>query len=229
MRVLVIPDLHCPFEHRDALKFLKAVRKKFKTTEVVCLGDEVDMAAVSDYTKDPDGLSPGDELKEAVKHLKVFYKEFPKAKVCTSNHTARPYRRAFQFGIPSAFIKSYHDFLQAPIGWTWAESYTLDGVRYEHGEGYLGRDGALKAANANGRSTVIGHIHSFAGIQYSATPEQLFFGFNSGCLINRHAYAFAYGKHMSAKPILGCGVVIDGTPHFIPLRLNKKHRWTGKL
>ena len=41
--VLALPDLHCPFEHRDALAFLKAVRKHYRTDTTVCLGDEADM------------------------------------------------------------------------------------------------------------------------------------------------------------------------------------------
>jgi hypothetical protein len=229
MRVLVIPDLQCPFEHKDALRFLKAVSKKYKTQQVVCIGDEADFHAISDYDHDPDGMSAGDELKKALKHLGQFYKAFPKVRVCTSNHTARPFRKAFRFGLPSAFLRSYSEFLQAPKGWVWSESFVIDGVRFEHGEGYSGQQGALKAAQANGKSTVIGHIHAHAGIQYSATPEQLYFGMNVGCLINRHAYAFAYGKYSVSKPILGCGVLIDGVPHFVPMLLNKKHRWVGKL
>jgi hypothetical protein len=57
--VLVIPDLHCPFEHPDALEFLRAVKKRFMPSVFVCLGDEIDAHAFSRYPKDPDGMSAG--------------------------------------------------------------------------------------------------------------------------------------------------------------------------
>lgn len=227
--VLVISDLQYPFAHRDHLAFLKAVQKKYRPDQVVNIGDEVDFHAISDWEHDPDGYSAGDELKSAIKDLKKLYTLFPVAKVCTSNHTARPFRRAKKYGIPSAFIKDYREFLEAPKRWQWAEVWEIDGVRYQHGEGYSGQAGAIKAALANMQSTVIGHLHSHAGILWSANAKHLIFGFNVGCLIDRHSYAFAYGKHAPNKPILGCGIVINGIPQFVPMILNSKSRWEGKL
>ena len=227
--VLAIPDLHCPFEHKDALPFLKAVKKLYKPTDVVCLGDEIDAHSLGNYDHDPDGMAAGAELEAAIDHLQDFYKLFPNVKVCTSNHTARPYRQAFKFGIPKAFLKGYSEFLAAPKGWKWADSWEVDGVIYEHGEGFSGASAAIKSADGNMQSTVIGHIHAFAGIQFSANSKHLIFGFNAGCLIDRHAYAFAYGKKIKSKPILGCGIIVNGVPTFIPLLLNSKGRWTRKL
>lgn len=227
--VLVIPDLQYPFAHRDHLDFLKALVKKYRPDQVVNIGDEVDFHAISEWDHDPDGLSAGDELKAGVRELKTLYALFPNVRVCTSNHTARPFRRAKKYGIPAAFIRDYREFLEAPPGWRWADSWEIDGVRYQHGEGFSGQAGALKAALTNMQSTVIGHIHSHAGIQYSANSKYLIFGFNVGCLIDRHAYAFAYGKMHPNKPILGAGLVINGIPLFVPMLLDKKSRWVGKL
>lgn len=227
--VLAIPDLHCPFEHPDAVAFLAAVKKKYNPTAVICLGDEGDFHGLSEYDHDPDGDSAGREYKEMLDHLKPIYKMFPNVKVCTSNHTARPFRKAFKHGIPKAFIRSYAEFMKAPKGWKWADSWEIDGVIYEHGEGFSGREGAIKSAQGNMQSTVIGHIHSFAGIQFSANAKHLIFGMNAGCLIDSSAYAFAYGKKMKVKPILGCGIVKDGVPTFIPMLLNSQGKWIKKL
>ncbi len=228
-RVLIISDTQIPFQHKDYLAFLKAVAKKYKTEETVHIGDEVDFGGLGEWDKDPDGFSAGHELKEALKELQKLYKAFPKVKACTSNHTARPFRRAFKYGIPKAFIRDYSEFLEAPKGWQWRESWIIDEVQYEHGEGFSGRQGAIKAAEQNMRSTVIGHIHSHAGIQYVANPRYLIFGFNVGCLIDNKSYAFAYNKKFKAKPIISCGVVINGVPLLVPMFLNKRGRWTGKL
>lgn len=227
--VLAIPDLHCPFQHPDAFKFLQAVKKKYKPNKVVCLGDEMDGHAISMHDSDPDGMSAGKELEQAKVELNKLYKIFPNVLVCTSNHGSLPYRRAYKFGIPKAFLKSYKEFLDAPQGWEWADEHEIDNVIYEHGESFSGQQGAIKSANANMQSTVIGHIHSFAGIQYSANQKHLIFGFNVGCLIDNAAYAFAYGKKFKAKPILGCGIIVDGIPTFIPMILTSKGKWTGKL
>jgi hypothetical protein len=227
--VLAIPDLHCPFQHKDAFKFLKAVKAKYKPNEVVCLGDEIDGHAISMHDTDPDGLGAGQELEAAIAELKKLYKLFPKVKVCTSNHGSLPYRRAYKFGLPKAFLKSYKEFLQAPVGWTWADEWVIDNVVYEHGESFAGQQGAIKSANANMQNTVIGHIHAFAGIQYSANQKHLIFGFNVGCLIDNSAYAFAYGKKFKAKPILGCGIIANGIPTFIPMILDKDGKWIGSL
>jgi hypothetical protein len=227
--ILALPDIHFPAHHPDLFRFLTAVKKKFKPTEVVCLGDEIDAAGLGDWDKDPDGASAGDELAKSIELLKVLYEIFPIVKVCVSNHTDRIYRKPFKAGIPKSLIKSYAEILQAPVGWRWADSWEIDGVIYEHGEGFSGKDGALKAAQANMQSTVIGHLHAYAGVQYYANSKHLIWGFNAGCLIDRHNPAFNYGKHIKAKPILGVGLIESGVPRFIPLTLNSNGRWNGKL
>lgn len=227
--VLAIPDIHAPAQHPDMFPFLEAAKAKYKPNEIICLGDEIDAAGLGNWDKDPDGSSPGDELKAAIVVLKKLYKIFPVVKVCISNHTDRIYRKPFNAGIPKSLIKSYADILEAPKGWSWSEYWEVDGVLYEHGEGFSGKDGALKAAQANMQSTVIGHLHAYAGIQYYANARHLIWGFNAGCLIDRHNSAFNYGKHIKAKPIIGVGIIDSGTPRFIPMKLTPAGRWTGKL
>jgi hypothetical protein len=212
-RVLVVPDLQLPFAHQDAISFLKWMKKKFSPDVVVNVGDEVDFHALGDWDHDPDGSSAGDELKLALEQLEEHYTLFPNVMVCTSNHTARPFRRAFKYGIPKAFLTDY---------------WEVDGTRYEHGEGQSGPQGALKAALANMQPTVIGHIHSHAGILYSANEKHLIYGFNVGSLIDRHAYAFRYGAKIKSKPILGAGIVDKGVPTYIPMLLDQNGRWTGR-
>ncbi len=228
--VLAIPDLHCPFEHKDALAFVKAVRRKYRTSRTVCLGDEGDQHSMSpNHDHDPDGLSPGDEHGAMLERLRPWYETFRDVVVCHSNHGARPFRRAAKFGIPSVYLKTYAEFMDAPKDWTWRESVEVDGVTYLHGEGHSGPLGALKCAQAHMAPVVIGHLHSYAGVLFNANPRYLFWGMNAGCLIDRHAYAFAYAKHSAAKPILGCGVIQNGVPQFIPMALTKAGRWTGDL
>ena len=217
-RVLAIPDLHIPFHAPNYLSFLKKVYKHYKCDTVVCLGDELDFHGISFHDHDPDLPSPGDEMKLCFQELKKLYKAFPDVSICTSNHTSRPFRKAFKSGLPSMFIRSYREFMQAPVTWQWKARWVIDNVQYIHGEGFSGKYGALRAAESHRQSTVMGHIHSFGGVTYSQSHHNRIFAMNAGCLIDPDHLAFAYGKNFPHKPTLGCGVVLDGKQaHFIPM------------
>ena len=227
--VLVIPDTQLPFCHEDSIKFLAAVKRKFNPTNIVHVGDFFDLHALSNYDIDPDGLSAGDELKLAQKQAKQFYKLFPKCQLVTSNHDVRIYKKAQKVGIPKGYLVDYRDWMQFPKGWSIQPTVEIDEVLYFHGEGYSGAQGHRNACIKNMQSSVIGHIHSHAGIAYVANQRALCFGMNVGCLIDVEAYAFAYGKNLPYKPIICCGIVRNGVPQLVPMVLNGEGRWNKKL
>lgn len=229
IKVMAIPDLHCPFQHRDSWDFLAAVYKKQKPDVVVCLGDEADQHALSSHDHDPNGMSPGDELCATVKAIQPMYQMFPEVKVCVSNHGARPFRKAMECGIPKAYLRDYSEFMQAPKGWEWRDRWVIDAVSYQHGEGVSGPEGALKLATANMMPTVIGHLHGDAGIRFWANSAALLWGMNCGWLGDQHAYAMAYGKHSLKRGILGVGIVNRRHPFFLAMVLDRNGRWTGQL
>ena len=224
---LAVGDLHFPWAHKDVVPFLSAAKKKYRPTNVVCMGDEIDGHSWSDHGADPDGFSPGHELEAAIAGLSEIYDIFPVCRVATSNHTERHLKRARKSQLPGAFLKSYRDALRAPTGWEWADCHTIDGVDYIHGTGYSGQLGALKCALRRMNSVCIGHLHGNAGVAWAANSRHLVFGFCVGCLIDADAYAFAYAKNNDQKPILGVGLITDGVPRFIPMPLKRGGRWTG--
>lgn len=225
--VLAIPDLHCPFHHQDALAFLLAVRDKINPDEVVCLGDEVDFHSFSRWPKDPDGLSPGGELRAAIEALIPFYLAFPNVKVCVSNHTIRPHKLMKLTGLPAAMLPAYSTMLNAPDGWSWHEHIIIDNVRYMHGDqGKGGKHGWTSNSEVYHQSVVVGHWHSKAGVFY----DSHMFNVNAGCLIDPTAYAFDYARHSHKKANLGCAVVTHGRKAtFIPMLLDDTGRWVGYL
>lgn len=225
--VLAIPDLHCPFQHPDALDFIKHVRDKFNVDEVVMLGDEIDAHAFSRWPKDPDGMSPGHELKAAIEALIPWYVEFPEMKVCISNHTIRPKKMMRDIGIPAALWPTYSTMLNAPDGWTWHEKIEIDGVLYMHGDqGKGGMKGWTGNSEVYHKSVVVGHWHSKAGVFW----DSKMFNLNAGCLIDASAYAFEYARHSHKKANLGCGLVVNGeVGHFLPMRVDDNNRWIGRL
>ena len=221
--VLVISDLQAPFHHKGSLDFLSDQQRRWKANKIVCIGDEVDFHAISLHEKEAEANGPAQELKHAKLLLKQLYRLFPQVDVCLSNHTDRPYRVAGKYGIPREFLKDYKNLLHAPKGWNWFNRVYVDGVVYQHGEGYSGKNGAIQAAMINRQSTVIGHLHSHGGVLWHANDNDLIFGMNVGCLIDVDAYAFRYGRTFKDKPTLGCGVVIEGQQaYFIPMPLGSK-------
>jgi hypothetical protein len=227
--VMHVPDLHCPFMREDAAEFIQAAQEKFKPTVTVLAGDELDQHAISAHDADPNGFSPGHELTAGLKQLEQIYALFKEALVCESNHGQRPFKRAYKSGLPSQYLKTYAEFMDAPQGWVWADEFEIDGVVYTHGEAATGANGALNLAIRMGKSQAVGHWHGNAGASYFYNGTSLLFGLYSGCLIDADAYAFRYGKHSKQKPILGLSIIDSGVPTFIPMSLDKSRRWNGRL
>ena len=200
--ILVISDLHLPYEHPDTLKFLTAIKKQYKPTDVVQIGDEVDYHALSFHDSDPDLPSAGQELDEAVKKLKAYTKLFPKVTVIESNHGSMVLRKALANGMPKKVLKSYNEILEAPKGWKWKFDHkiktTLGTVYFCHGKS--GAAGRL--ASQYGMSCVQGHYHEKAQITYISTPDKLMFDMHVGCLADDSSLALGYNKINPKRPIV---------------------------
>lgn len=221
--VLVIPDLHLPFEVAGALDFCQRVRERYDCETIICVGDEVDNHAISFHDSDPDGFSAGHEAEVAMQRLKAWYAAFPECTVLIGNHSALPARRAYAKSIPKRMMRTYEEMWEAPAGWTWTMKAELlcDGfrVRGQHGTGKTGRAAAINWALANRMSTFIGHLHSHGGVQYQHNGRDTIFGLNVGCLVDSQSYSMAYAKDFADKPTLGCGVIADEghTGIFVPM------------
>src|ERR1039457_4234504 len=112
--ILIVSDLHCPYQHRDYVRFLKAIKNKYRPTRVILSGDEADFQAISFHDHDPDLDSPSTELQKAIDALKPIYKLFPRAEVLESNHGSLVIRKAIANGMSREFFKSPREVLKAP-------------------------------------------------------------------------------------------------------------------
>lgn len=227
--ILVISDLHCPYQHPDSVAFLTACKKKYTPDMVICIGDEIDYHALSYHESNPDLDSAGVELDKAIKALEPIYKLFPKCTVIESNHGSMVLRKALTGGIPSKAIKSYNEILDAPKGWKWAFDTIvpteLGPVYFCHGK--TNTPGRL--ASLSGCSTVQGHFHERAQISYISTPERLIFDAHTGCLANDKSLALGYNKINPRRPIVSILVILNGIPQLVPMTLRKGGRWTRQL
>ena len=213
-RVLVIGDLHLPAERPEYLQFCKDLKKKYKTNEVVFIGDVVDHHAISFHQKHPEADAAVAEYHRSIEKLKDWKKAFPNAKVCIGNHDERINRIAAASGIPAMYLKDYKEIFNTP-NWEWEWEHVIDDVIYQHGTSC--RSGVAPAFNLSKNlmsSTVCGHVHSAAGINWVMGPrDNKIFGFNVPCGVDKTHILMYYGKNYVKKPVNGAGVVIDGHPY----------------
>ena len=203
-RVLVIGDLHCPFDLDGYLEFCKRIKKKHRCDKVIFIGDIIDNHYSSYHETDPDGLSGADELAIAKKRVARWYKAFPKADVIIGNHDRLIMRKAFSSAIPKEWIKEYNEVLNTPE-WNWTNRVVVDGVQYIHGEAGTART----KCRADLMSTVQGHLHTQCYSEWYVGANYKIFGTQTGCGIDFDSYAMAYAKQ-GKKPAVGCAVVVNG-------------------
>ena len=230
-RILVIPDLHAPYQHPDTLKFLRAVKAEMQPDLVVSLGDELDYHAMSFHDSDPNLDSAGAELERGKRFLRRLLAEFPQVLVCHSNHGSMTYRRAKAHGIPVQLVRRYRDIVFPGLdasGWSWADAWKvntpLGTVMFKHQS-----SGILADAAHNGCNLVVGHNHGNFSVEYCASSAHLYYGCYSGCLVDKDSLAFAYGRLSKNKPIIGCTLILNGRPTLVPMVLKENGRWQGKL
>ena len=228
-RILVISDMHLPYQHKDSITFLKEIKKEFKPDRIVNMGDLLDFHAISMHEHNPDLYSAGHELDKAKEYIQQLEDIYPEVTEVDSNHSSLVYRRALKYGMSKQFLKPYGDFL-GTRKWKWIDDLTLtmsNGQRcfFTHGRSA----DVLKVSQAMGMSAVQGHYHTKFVISYWANPDNLFFGMNVGCLINQKSMAFNYAKNFKTRFILGCGIILNGIPRLLPMVINKKGDWIGKI
>ncbi|MBI3865543.1 MAG: metallophosphoesterase [Planctomycetia bacterium] len=215
-RVLVVPDVHCPGMRRGFVDFLQRIADKWETDRVVHIGDLVDLAALSFHEKHVALRNAVEEMRAARRQIASLVAAFPKADWLIGNHDALTERQARTVGIPECMLRDHAEIWQVP--WSVHPRFSkllIDGVIYAHGDaGRSGADAAFQQAKDNFRSTVIGHFHGQAGVKWWANLEFRVFGMSVGCGIDASRLQFEYGRRITAKPILGCGVVLNGRRAF---------------
>jgi predicted MPP superfamily phosphohydrolase len=228
-KILTISDMHCPYEHKDAFKFLAALKKKYKPDLVVCLGDMVDWHSISFHPKDPDLAGAGDELTKIRAKVQKLEVLFPKMIIVGSNHGDLPLRKLKDAGLPKHFLRNYNDIYGVGKGWVFCDDLMLkskdESIYIAHS---ISKD-VRKVAAQRGVHHICGHHHTIFEISYVSNPRNLLWGVNGGCLIDKEALAFEYGKLTLDRPIIGTPVVLFGQPKLEPMLLNKQGRWIGRL
>jgi metallophosphoesterase superfamily enzyme len=220
---LLISDVHLPYEYEHALRFCKELKKDFDVphSNVYSVGDIADLYGFSRWPKSPDAKHTiNQELELLREKIRKWGAVFPEMKIAHSNHDMRVMRKAISADLPSQVIRSVEEIMEFPKGWELREQFVVMANKCEflvtHGEEY---PEALDAAMAYGVNVVQGHHHGKAGVRYRCTKLQQLWGLSVGCLVDKESFAFQYGAYSKQKPIIGCGLILNGMPHFISVKL----------
>ena len=224
-RVGIIGDTHLPYELEGYLEFCQESFEAWDVDTIVHIGDMFDNHSLSFHDSEPMLHNVIGEYESAFERAKAWYEAFPKATLIMGNHDRIPARQLAKLGMaPNIFMKPIEDLFGMPDTWAVENQIEIDNVLYHHGETAGGINGFRKDAEKRMRCTVSGHNHSNAGISATATDQELVWGMGVGCGVDHKHMAFAYGKHFANKPIIACGVVIDGEPHIEYMNLGRKVR-----
>jgi len=217
--ILIIGDTHEPFALPKYRDFCARTRDKYECDTIVHIGDEVDHHALSNHTHDPNGMSSGREYNAAYKAMQKWFKEFPVVKICIGNHSERMFRKSREFGLPFEYLKTYRDIWDAPDTWRWEYNWVINDVFFTHGTNNSGLYPHINLAKKNRQSTCIGHCHTVAGIEWSASKKDMIFGMCVGSGMNQKSYAADYAISFATKPIISCGVITDYGKHPFVVRM----------
>lgn len=228
-RILVISDLQAPYNHPDVIPFLKEVKKKYKPTRVINIGDLADFHGLNFHGVNPNLPSAADELILLRAFVKNLSQVFPVMEVVDSNHDALPIRKAHSVGLPSGMLKDIGSIMGAPDTWKYKPELFVklpNGIYCMFKHNLSSK--LLNDCYKRGHSFVCGHLHTKALVEWWWSEHLGFnFAMQVGCLIDDKSPAFGYNKLQALRPILMTGFLNQGVPFNIPFYTNKKNQWTG--
>lgn len=226
---LIISDMHMPYHHPDALEFIKANKDWYGLKEAKCTGDVVDLHTSSFHLIEYGTLSPQDEYEAAYRGIQELADIYPKLTVVLGNHDILTHRKAKLAGISEDHLKSYNDVYGVEWDWVDKDYFKVDKFNNCLLVHTMGANN-LSNAKSHSHHSIQGHHHSVFGVEYFADTEVLRWSMTAGCLINPKSPAFNYASKATLKrPILGMGAIIEDEPMLLPMQLDKRGRWNGRI
>lgn len=213
-RVGVIGDTHIPYELDGYMEFCRDTFEQWDCDTIVHIGDLIDHHALSFHDSEPMLMDIYGELEDAREKLKPWQETFPEMYITNGNHDLIPARQLKKIGMEAeVWMRPLEEVYEFPEGWKIVDTLMCDDVLYHHGYTANGVNGFRNDAIKRMCNTVSGHAHGNAGISATASEHRLVWGMAVGCGVDVSSMAMAYGKHFLQKPIIACGVVIDGAPY----------------
>lgn len=234
MKILVIPDLHFPFEHRGACRILWKRICQVKFTHIVQVGDLLDQYSYTRFAKKNIYL-PERELKDGrEKAADMWAKiraEQPQA-ACIQilgNHDVRAIKRA-QESLPAAqelvrdSLLELYEFEGVHLVRDPREEFIINDIAFLHG--YRTKLGDhTKFMHMN---TVHGHTHR-GGVAFIPMNDKILWELDAGYLADKNKEPIAYTPQRTSNWTLGWGEIDNFGPRFCPIDLTVTPRETQVL
>jgi len=234
--IVAIPDLQVPYHDKRALKNVTDFVKDFKPTEVVTVGDEMDMQTISKWSRGSALEHEGSIGKDRDETCRIL-EELGVSHMPRSNHTDRLFntvslRAPGLLGLPELTLEKF--FRMEELGITYHEDpyeFAPDWLLMHGDEGSISGHAGMTALNLGRRtntSVLCGHTHRQAITPYSQSHAN-----SGGDITSRTIYGFEAGNLMDYKKAkyikgglfnwqMGFGLIyVDGktvTPMAIPVQ-----------
>ena len=225
-KVIAVPDLHFPWHDPECLTWIYDVIRDTQPDVVVQLGDLYDMYSASKFAKTHNLMTPAMELAEARLGGEAFWanvkKAAPNAKCfqILGNHDIRPNKRILEVCPELESLLSTHELYKFKGVETILdpkEELEIDGVLYTHGSFSKAGDHCKHYR----QPVVFGHLHR--GFTFFTTvKDDLLWELNCGYASDQTAVPLRYTATKRTGWTLGCGLIDDGGPRFLPYPGNVK-------
>lgn len=164
-KLLIIPDTHVPFHHKQNFKTMIAAAKKFKPDIIVILGDFADAYAVSSHTKSPSKTVRFNEevyqvncALDLVDSIGARRKEY-----IMGNHENRLERYVADRAPEMDGLVSWNEMLHLrDRKWNvteYGQEVEIGEVYFTHDCGHAGKYAHYQSYDAVQHNVVIGHTH----------------------------------------------------------------------
>lgn len=229
-KILVLPDIHVPYQNKVALEAAMRLGEEFQPDEVVQLGDLLDCYTLSKYSRSSNRHGNiADEIEEAHDLLDEI-KTRTGAKRATfieGNHEARIRKYVLEKCPELANLNALrvdHMLRLADIGWDFIPEhkfYQVNNVFFTHGE-YANMHSAKKHIDEYRVTVIHGHTHRITS-RYHRGLDKTICGYEMGFLASFDVGA-EFVKRANWQHGVGT-VVMNGDDHWI----NCHHIQKGKV
>lgn len=222
MTTIAFGDTHAPYSDKRSLDILYQIISDVQPDHIICIGDLVDMYAISSFSRDPHRvLKLQSELDSAVEILKqVGDLTDAKKTMLPGNHCAR-LKKYLQFhpeihGLDTLRLESLLKL--GELGWELKPEVRQGDLVFIHGR-YISKHSAYSVkreleARAFQLSVVMGHSHRIGSFSVTG-PKSMVSGWEIGCLCKQLDYAY------NANWQRGFAVVTDGFVEQVVIKKGK--------
>lgn len=194
--ILCVPDLHCPWIHKEKVAKMLALIPEIKPTHVVCLGDSYDMHSFSKFPRSLNILTPEDEIVQARECMEEIWaainRSAKKAKKyqLKGNHSTRINKRLMEKFPELESLLNINHLWEFPGVTTISDDkmeLVINDISFIHGH-FTKLGDHVKQMN---RSIICGHSHRL-GLFYLNRDDKTLFEMNCGYLASPYAKPLIY-------------------------------------